>query len=257
MAWIDGRFQMSYRMFGVVETRSYGRGEYANLMWNAHRVIRWKRELVRIERQEFANQRRKEWETEKRRAAGIRDLVTITLDGLGFRLHARNRWRRKRMKALTIDTQPPPLPSRNDLRRLIGEVRNGVQGARGELHRLAVAYPEVIVEATYTDLASLATETLANHVGGDDACTEGVKAKMRMLYAELVGDHASPAIRLVTKAVVFAWLEHWILSLSASTRVQQTSDMHLRRQNAAHRRFIRAVKTYSQIAALDRFVSVK
>ncbi len=110
------------------------------------------------------------------------------------------------------------------------------------------------------DLGELALTTIVNHWDGGEiteAMKVGLETKCELLFSELTGSNPSPAVRLATQAVIFAWVEHWITSCGVAIRNLQTSDIRLRRQNGAQQRFIRALKTYSQIAALDRFVSGK
>jgi hypothetical protein len=80
---------------------------------------------------------------------------------------------------------------------------------------------------------------------------------MEMLRRELAGEDPSPALKLVVEAVVFAWAEHWMHSTIAAAREQSSSPMELRRQNAAQRRFLTALKTYVQIATLEGYLDAR
>jgi hypothetical protein len=72
-----------------------------------------------------------------------------------------------------------------------------------------------------------------------------------MIYDDLVNVTSSPASRLCAEAVVFAWAEHWLFSAQATYHgASQQTAIEIKRQTAALRRLMMALKTYSQIARL-------
>ncbi len=97
-----------------------------------YEIIAEKREQARLERQALADQRREQWQAEKRRGEGVQALVAISLEALGFRRWWRHQWRRRRnMKALTFDGPPTALPSWTELRQLVERVKNGEDESAG------------------------------------------------------------------------------------------------------------------------------
>jgi hypothetical protein len=102
----------------------------------------------------------------------------------------------------------------------------------------------------------LARRTLAlAALPGDEAdvvaARRGLEARMGLLLSELAGAQPTPSIRLVSEAVVFCWAEWWMHATIAAKDIRGTTPMQIRRQQAAHRRFLASVKVYAQISRLE------
>jgi hypothetical protein len=150
---------------------------------------------------------------------------------------------------------PGPPPDSGVVEALMRRVEAGESDALQKLSRLTMSHPRIVAEETGSDLAWLARTTLANRVlpGVEgDAYRVRLEARMDLFLHELAGRDPSPAMRLVSEAVVFAWAEHWTHStLAARLGIQQMTPMQVKRQQAALRCFMASLKTYAQIARLE------
>jgi hypothetical protein len=262
MALVHGKYyQHSIRLpDGRVTTESYGQGPVAADFASMDGLIRAKRER---ERRELAEAEAGEWElleAEEDRGRALRQIVATVLEGFGFVRYARNPWRRRAMTTLaTIDRKGTP-PDRAEVRALVKAVEAGEPGALNRFRDAARLHPAAVAELVGIDLAELArTNIVRCHLTGDlrrekatvDLRREKATVQMRAMLEQLTGPRPSPVLKLVAEAVVFAWAEHWMLSISAGKYIASSTPMQVRRQAAAHKRFMSSLKTYTQIAALE------
>jgi hypothetical protein len=144
-------------------------------------------------------------------------------------------------------------PTAKEIRALAKRVMAKEAGAYTEFRRLAEAYPVPVVAEMRTNLAELARTTFATKtMGGNGAYEIGLEAQQRLLLRELVGEAPSTALRLVAETVVYSWTEYWTVSAGIAHRDSMwNSPMALRRQGAALRRFLQALKACRQVALLE------
>jgi hypothetical protein len=110
-----------------------------------------------------------------------------------------------------------------------------------------------VADSLCTDLAYHAQKSLLGK--GDDRAKQGreLMARMALIAGELAGENPSPARRLTAEVAGFAYGEFWLLTLVAAHEgVASQSAQAVMRRTAAQRRYLQALKTVSQIAALER-----
>jgi hypothetical protein len=257
MAWVhDGRYyQKSIRRDGRVMNQYFGCTLWAYEQCRLDQVERAKCERRRRENRKTAETERNAYEIERRRGESLRTLTTIGLQSLGFVRYQRGYWTRRRMRTLPRPalTAEQEKGVRAEIHNAVDRVWNGEFGAAGELTRLADRHPEIVADSLCTDLAYHAQKRLLGE--GDDRAKQGreLMALMALIAAELAGENPSPARRLTAEVAGFAYGEFWLLTLVAAHEgVASQSAQAVKRRTAAQKRFLQAVKTVSQIAALER-----
>jgi hypothetical protein len=248
----DGRVRLCY----------YGSGPEAALLAGMARAAAEERRQGRRERAEAEARERRTFELEADRGRGLVRLVAAGLEGLGFYRIGRTPWRRQRRMRPTVPARPAksdplPAPARKEVKALLGRVKAKEAGAYQELVRLAQAHPALVVEETAADLEWAARSVFASKNLKDAEFVLGHETQMDRLYRDLAGPDPSPALKLVVRMVQFAWSEHWMHSTIAAAREQSSSPMELRRQNAAQRRFVTAIKTYVQVSAFEGYLGAR
>ncbi|MBA4062982.1 MAG: hypothetical protein C0501_04605 [Isosphaera sp.] len=89
--------------------------------------------------------------------------------------------------------------------------------------------------------------------GGDLAVREAVHAKLAALRAELLGESPTPVERLLVGRAVACWLQVQDADLRAAGSRDLTfrqSEFNQRRMDAAHRRYLSALKTLALVRKL-------
>ena len=89
----------------------------------------------------------------------------------------------------------------------------------------------------------------ANNIAGRSA----IPRKMARLRAELEGPSPNAIERLLAERAVFCWLVVWqyeSIPIGAAEMTVSQSEFHQRRIDAAHRRFLSAVRTLAQVRKL-------
>jgi len=156
------------------------------------------------------------------------------------------------MPAVRNDPGPPPAPK--DVEALIARVRAGEPGSLPDLADLAKVHPRIVVDATTNDLAWCARTLLAEDLAkGDEAGVIGIETRLELIAADLAGEGASLALQLCAEVVAYSWIEYWTMSaaIAKGGKVAMTTTMDLRRQDAAHRRFLSSLRTFARIASLE------
>ena len=158
---------------------------------------------------------------------------------------------RSMMPAVRDNPGPPPAPK--DVEALIARVRAGEPGSLPDLADLAMVHPRIVVDATSSDLAWCARTYLAEDLAkGDEAGVIGIEARLELIAADLAGEGASLALQLCADVVAYSWIEYWTMSAAiARGGMATTTTMDLRRQDAAHRRFLASLRTFQRIASLE------
>lgn len=105
------------------------------------------------------------------------------------------------------------------------------------------------------DLARLARDSFVDALaGGDIGLKEAVGAKMTQLRDELLGPSPAPVERLLVERVVACWLQvHDAEARFAQNQGKlglRQADHYQRRIDAAHRRYLAAVKTLAVVRKL-------
>jgi hypothetical protein len=159
------------------------------------------------------------------------------------------------MNAIVKPTMPAPTRAQVD--ELIAKVRENEPGSLERFKSLAQSHPAIVIEATHTDMQkSIFTNyahTLSKRNGQTDwAKWEGVRAKFNLIVDQLAGKSRSPVRRLLAETVAFTWVEFWSLAMFPSLKNPCTqSPLQIKRQAAAQRRFLSALKTFAQVSALE------
>ena len=252
--------QKSIRIGGRVRTLYYGMGPDAAERALADERIEADREQERRERLAVEEEHRRLYDEEQARGVAVRRIVAVILEAIGYVRYARNPWRRRAMRrgvrsmmpAVRNDPGPPPAPK--DVEALIARVRAGEPGSLPDLADLAKVHPRIVVDATTNDLAWCARTFLAEDLAnGDEAGVIGIETRLELIAADLAGEGASLALQLCAEVVAFGWLEYWTMSaaIAKGGKVAMTTTMDLRRQDAAHRRFLASLRTFARIASLE------
>jgi hypothetical protein len=256
-----GRYlQHSIRIGGRVSTEYYGMGHYAADLATMDVIFRAERDRERLERLAVDEEHRRLYDEEQARGVAVRRMVAVILTALGFVRYARNPWRRRAMRrgvrsmtpAVCSDPGPPPVPA--EVEALVKRTSAGEKEALWSLCELAKVHPRVVVDATTNDLCWCARTLLADHLGNGDKAQEiGIETRLELIAADLAGEGASLALQLCAEVVAFSWLEYWTLSaaIARGGRLAKTTPIEIRRQNAAHRRFLASLRTFTQIASLE------
>jgi hypothetical protein len=257
MALKNGRYyQRSIRVKGKVTTRYIGAGEFGALMYACDLDLAEQERQLRQESRERLEREQAEFDVERARGKATTAIIATALHGVGYARPHRKSWRKRPM---TTEVKPAmPVPTAAELKDLIAKCRTNEPGARAKLMDLAESHPQPVIEATGADLVELCFISLANLLNSEKrfAKREGLLAKLRLIVSDLVGKSRSPVKRMLAESVAFAWCEYWIVSLLPAVHdPMKTSPIYLRRQNAAQRRFMSALKTFAQVTALEGKVS--
>ena len=106
----------------------------------------------------------------------------------------------------------------------------------------------------FGNLAGRAESRLVENMTGTNlAGRSAIPRKMANLRAELEGPSPNPIERLLAERAVYCWLVVWQYesNLNAATDLTiKMSEFHQRRIDAAHRRFLSAVRTLAQVRKL-------
>jgi hypothetical protein len=255
-------WQHAIREDGRVRLCYYGRGPEATLLAGMAQAAAEERRQERRERAAAEAERRRLFELEADRGRVVVRLVAAGLEGLGFYRIGRTPWRRQRRMRPTVPARlgkpdPGPAPAPKQVKALLARVKAKEAGAYQRLVRMAGDFPELVVEETAADLEWAAKTTFLSRNLKDAEFVLGAETKLELLRRDLAGPGPSPALKLVVEVVVFAWLEHWALSTVAAARLQSSSPMELRRQNAAQRRYLTAIKTYLQVSAFEGYLGAR
>jgi hypothetical protein len=206
---------------------------------------------LRKEARERVEREQAEFDVERVRGNATTALIAAVLHGVGYVRKNRKPWSKRTMS----EVKPAmPAPTAGELKELLEQVRTNQPGAREKLMDLAESHPEPVIEATGADLVELCFISLTHLLNENKrfARREGMLAKLRLIVSELVGKSRSPVRRMLAESIAFAWCEYWIVSLLPAVHDPiKTSPIHLKRQNAAQRRFTSALKTFSQVAAIE------
>jgi hypothetical protein len=153
---------------------------------------------------------------------------------------------------------PPESITREELVRLLDQAEKGDKSCLPRLRFVLQAEVDGRRQGrlleVYGDPPTWLREALAKNVGGENlAVTEATEVRMNQLRRELEGPNPSPLERLLAERAAICWFLVNIYELrlaSAESMTIQQADSQQRRIDAAHKRFLTAVRTLAQIRKL-------
>jgi hypothetical protein len=176
-------------------------------------------------------------------------LVCEVLGALGWHRPGRHRWKRRRRRKSMMALPAPEHTTEAAVRDLVKRYRAGDQQALRAIREHADVNPAAVARAVVSDLGQLARETwIDQKLNTVPVMAIGVEARLAVMARQLAGANPSIARLLAVEAVLFAYLEHWQVSLQAAAA--PSAEMS-RTQNAAQARYFRALKTFTAIAAVE------
>jgi hypothetical protein len=110
------------------------------------------------------------------------------------------------------------------------------------------------VELLGGNLAKCAQRSFVEAIAGKDlSVREAVAAKLDALRKELLGDNPTPVERLLVERVAACWLQVQDADIRAAHAKEATirqADFHQRRMDAAHKRYLSALKALALVRKL-------
>ena len=139
---------------------------------------------------------------------------------------------------------------------LIQRAMSGDKSCKGEFDAL-LDDPErgTPVVEFFGNLAGRVQSSLVEKVAGPTnlAARSAIPRKLERLRAELEGPAPNAIERLLAERAAFCWLVVWqyeSVLVHATEMTNKQSEFHQRRIDAAHRRFLSAVRTLAQVRKL-------
>jgi hypothetical protein len=253
MAIIRGRYyQLSRHRGGRRWTEYYGRNSWDIVA--EHAALRRAREEAIREAREWDRRQRAALRVEDALGRLLSDLVTRELGRAGYSRLGRGPWRRRTaMKAIE---QPPLTPEEREaavtaIEAAVAGVQGGEKGAMARLRELGAQFPSAVIAATFGDTAAIARMALLHHFENHPATQEGSRLMLDRLAAELAGPDPSPSRRLCAEVAAYSHAEHWLIQATATEKGWSTP-AGIRRQDAAHSRYMKALKTLAAITRLEK-----
>jgi hypothetical protein len=219
------------------------------------------------EHKEKERERRKAWEWEetrryhefKKRTATVNTLLVTVLNAFGFVRQNCSPRRKSRVQTLPRKyTNRGDAEIRERMRELVRDYCRDVPNAIEELAEPARRYPQEFAAELEMDMTGMAVKGLINYeLSKCDAYSAKLRAdwlaRIGVMVHELAGENASPARRLCAALVALADTKFWLLMMQAgSTGVRTEAILSTRRRTFAHKRYLAALKTFSQIEAAER-----
>lgn len=194
-------------------------------------------------------------------------LARAALMAAGYHRHARGAWRRKRTMGMTTKAAPetptPPAPDADEAEEQAAEaalqelVRRAEQGDATVMPRLKVILDRAPSRwKCYAGLAERVETLWLKLVAGQDlVLMESWGRRLNEMKAELTGDSPTPLVRLLADRVAASWLQLQVADAGAALAqggepAEETTA--LRRQNAASKRHLQAMKTLAVVQRLLR-----
>ncbi|MEN6371847.1 MAG: hypothetical protein ABFD64_07510 [Armatimonadota bacterium] len=153
-------------------------------------------------------------------------------------------------KALPANTQ-------NDIRTiraLVKRIEGGQTSALPELRQAIDCTPAIMED--YGNLAKITERSLIRTIyGGDILAEEATRKKLKAMREGIIGDDASPLVRLLVERVAICWLQvHHLDTVYAQQMVNLSNrqqEFYQRSQERAHRRYMSAIRTLAQVKRLE------
>jgi hypothetical protein len=246
----QGYWQKTIREGDRVTTNYLGRGELGAGLAEVDMILRGRREAERLAAEVAEDRARRLFALEAARGAATRRAVAVILEPMGFRRYARGAWRKRAMRS--IEGPPGKPPAARHVAALVRRVRGGDEDALAELAGLARLHPRAVAEATSNDLVRIARTMLGEALSArDKAARLGLQARLNVIEAELAPPSAGTATRLLAAVVSQCWGEFWSIDAACSKVLGTTAPGDLRRQHAALRRYLAAVRSYAQVERIE------
>ena len=251
MAWVHNHryYQRSIWQNGRVITRSYGAGDFGRL----GELIAQEDAEHRLELRARKEEQERHFTQEQRQGKQIQALLNIALRSKGFIRYDRQPWTRTTMEMMQLDgPRMRKRELRERIRALISKAADGDESAAAELANIGRLYPAAFDRELGDHLAYLARISFVSQLSADHAKQDQYLAQFGVLAAELAGETPSAARRRCAEVAAFCYMEYWVLSLSVSSRQTRNADLPLvKRQTAAHSRYMKSLKTLAQIAQAE------
>ena len=166
------------------------------------------------------------------------------------------------MNALTttaapLSLPPPALPSLGELKQLAEAAQHGNRPAATRLRELFLRHGEQLVALAGGDLADRVRQVLIRRAVPSDAALERAAFVQRLerIREELAGPAPTPIERLLAERAAVCWLDAYLADLLVAGRfgdeLAGTEAANLDRyRDRAHRRYLAALKTLSQVRKL-------
>lgn len=182
----------------------------------------------------------------------IEALAGEALLAAGYRRHHRGAWRKRRMATeIRVSIRP-------DERHLIPDLERARKGDAEAAARVAEACrgrPGQLVRVGLGDAARLVEQLMTVALAGaDEAQRLATQARFRELCRELAGPDPAPLERLLAERAALCWLTVHQYEAAYAQRMGELSiaqgDFHQRRIDAAHRRYLSALKSLAAVRRL-------
>ena len=153
------------------------------------------------------------------------------------------------------DKKPTELPvptTVEGVRELLKRAAKGDTATVPAIRKLLVENPAYL-DVFGGELARCAQRALVNALSDDLAVREAVHAKMAALRNSLLGENSTPVEALLVERVVACWLQVQDADIRAAQAKGETfrqADFNQRRMDAAHRRYLSALKALALVRKL-------
>jgi hypothetical protein len=245
------------RRRGKVKRSYRGCGEFAVWLQEEADLDREEREDERRQRAEADKIHREALELERRRGNACTILVGFVLSTSGFARYKSGPWKRRIMRSLPGSIELKGTAKKRlkaEIRRLVTDL---FMGDKSTVHRLAAIardHPADFADEVECNLPDVARDALADHeFATEEKYRDDLIARMHLVANELAGPSPSAARRMCAEVVSFAWGESWLLTnlLGANGVAKQQSLQLAQRLSSAQKRFLSALRTHAQIAAIE------
>jgi hypothetical protein len=242
----------------------YGTGPAAEALACLHESGRQLRQMDATQRAMERDRMQEEWrhwQEEMREIDGPADgLARLALEIAGFRQHNRGEWRKRRGMVTEMTnqgTEIPPLEERNGL--IARAVLGDNEALTAVKAMLAKAMPRMTIEQMewFGDGCAFALgrvrERLFAQVADNPVEKEAIREMTREVARRLAGPNPTAIEYILAERAAVYWLwahaeDLTVLNRGAASIEQLRFDMQ--RQNAAHKRFLAAVKTLATVRRL-------
>jgi len=159
--------------------------------------------------------------------------------------------------AVSLSLPPPALPALGELRQLAEAAQHGNRPAATRLRELFLWHGEQLVALAGGDLAARVKQALIRRAVPSDEALEraALERKLDRIRDELAGPSPTPIERLLAERVALSWLDVHLADLLLAARWgEELGGTHAanldRYRDRAHRRYLAALKTLSQVRKL-------
>jgi hypothetical protein len=230
-----------------------------------------RRRAARLAREEARREEAELWdEAESQLGEFVRlteNLARAALMTAGYFRHARGHFRKKRNMPKTMNAKPEtptrPVPDPEDVKEKEAELKLAEWVRRAEMGDATVMpMLSAIFDVApsrwkrYGGLAVRVEAVWLKLMAGDNLMLrETVRRQLEEMKAELAGEAATPLERLLVDRAAATWLQCQLADAGAATAQGCTPSEEataLRRQNAAHKRHLQALKSLAVVRRLLR-----